>query len=156
MVFAIVIYYYTISTGTNLDLSGTTNVLLIIAISLVGLAILYNLLVSYLSKLKGWPGFIAELIFYLPCVLYDLWSYLLEQFKLTPIAIYGFILIEIILKPSFFSTFLTFKHMQKPLFCLFSLRLFSTKINFLLMSFENCSAFEISLRSELLKLILTP
>lgn len=97
VVFAIVIYYYTISTGTNLDLSGTTNVLLIIAISLVGLAILYNLLVSYLSKLKGWPGFIAELIFYLPCVLYDLWSYLLEQFQLTPIAIYGFILIEIIL-----------------------------------------------------------
>lgn len=97
VVFAIVIYYYTLSTGVNVDLSGTTNILLIIAIALVGLAILYNVLVAYLSRLKGWPGFVAELIFYLPCVLYDFWLYLLEQFQLTPIAIYGFIFIEIIL-----------------------------------------------------------
>ena len=50
-----------------------------------------------MSKLKGWPGFIAQLIFYVPCVLWDLWYYILDQFKLTSYSVYSFICLEIVL-----------------------------------------------------------
>lgn len=97
VIMAIAIYYYALSDGVYLDISAWANYFLVIAIGLVGLAILYNSLIGYMSRLDGWPGFIAQLIFYLPCVLYDAWLYLLNQFALTPLAIYGFILLEIIL-----------------------------------------------------------
>ena len=97
VIMAIAVYYYALSDGVYLDISAWANYFLVIAIGLVGLAILYNSLIGYMSRLDGWPGFIAQLIFYLPCVLYDAWLYLLNQFALTPLAIYGFILLEIIL-----------------------------------------------------------
>jgi hypothetical protein len=91
------VYYYAIST-TSYELTDTvSNTLFGIAILLIGLAIVYNVLIGYMSRLRGWPGFIAQLIFYLPCVLYDAWLALLEQFKLTPFAIYALIVVEIIL-----------------------------------------------------------
>ena len=91
------VYYYAIST-TSYELTDTvSNSLFGIAILLIGLAIVYNVLIGYMSRLRGWPGFIAQLIFYLPCVLYDAWLALLEQFKLTPFAIYALIVVEIIL-----------------------------------------------------------
>lgn len=96
-VVGIAIYYYALSNGSYLDVSNTTNYLLMIAIGLVGLAIVYNALVGWMSRLQGVPGFIAQLIFYLPCVLYDAWLWLLDQFKLTSIAVYGLIIIEIVL-----------------------------------------------------------
>jgi len=97
VIFAIAVYYYALSDGFYLDISTWANYFILITIGLVGMAILYNLLISYMSRLTGWSGFIAQLLFYLPCVLYDAWFYLLDQFNLTPIAIYGFILIEILL-----------------------------------------------------------
>jgi len=97
VIFGISIYYYSLTNGYDLDITSWSNTIILIAIGLVGLAIVYNSLISYMSRLEGWPGFIAQLIFYLPCVLYDAWVYLLDQFKLTPFAIYGFIVIEIIL-----------------------------------------------------------
>lgn len=93
----IAVYYYALSNGSYLDVSSATNYLLMIAIGLVGLALVYNALVGWMSRLQGLPGFIAQLIFYLPCVLYDAWLWLLSQFTLTPFAVYGFIIIEIIL-----------------------------------------------------------
>ena len=92
-----VVYYYALSTGYDLNITGTFNYLLLTAIILIALALVYNLLINYLSKLKGWPGFVADLLFYLPCALYDFWVYLLEQFQLTPVAIYGFIILEVLL-----------------------------------------------------------
>jgi hypothetical protein len=96
-IFAIAIYYYALSNGVYVDISTWANYFIVITIGLVGLAIVYNSLISYMSRITGWPGFIAQLIFYLPCVLYDAWLYILDQFKLTPFAIYGFIIIEILL-----------------------------------------------------------
>ena len=97
VVVIIAVYYYSLSNGTLVDTASMTHTLLLIAISLVGLAVLYNILINYLNDLKGWPGFFAQLIFYLPCVLYEAWEGLLKQLQLTSISMYLLLVIEIIL-----------------------------------------------------------
>ena len=91
------LYYYSQSTGNNLVYSVFTNYAVLALVVFIGLGISYNALVSYMEHLEGWPGFIAQLIFYIPCMIWDLWLYIFEQFKLTSYAIYAFIALEIIL-----------------------------------------------------------
>jgi len=93
----VAIYYYVMYSGSFAGLSLFSNRLLLGLITLVGLGILYQYLVNYMSKLKGWAGLIAQLIFYVPCLLWDLWYYILDQFKLTPYSVYSFICLEIVL-----------------------------------------------------------
>jgi len=81
-------------------LEEVTKTTISILIGLVALAIGYQLAVRYLTSLgqnETWIGFIAQLFLYIPCIIYELWVKLLIQFRLTPYAIYGFILLEIIL-----------------------------------------------------------
>jgi hypothetical protein len=94
---AVAIYYYVIYNGSFANLSTYSNKLLMGFIIVIGLGILYQYIVNYMSKMKGWAGFLAQLIFYIPCVLWDLWVYILDQFRLTPYSVYGFICLEIIL-----------------------------------------------------------
>jgi hypothetical protein len=91
---AIAIYYMTYN-GANI--SVYSNKLLIGFIILIGLGIVYQYVVNYMSRMKGWAGFISQLIFYIPCVLWDLWVYILDQFHLTPYSVYGFICLEVVL-----------------------------------------------------------
>lgn len=90
------IYVYATSTN-SLTIDALSNYAIKTLIILVGLAIFYKWLIEYMSKLQGWWGFFAQLIFYIPCVLYDVWEYLLEQVNLTPYSIYLFIAFEFIL-----------------------------------------------------------
>ena len=68
-----------------------------VLIGIILLTIGYRLFMKYLSKLTGWYGFIAQLIFYIPCMLYDALYWTLDQFKLTPHIVYFLIAIEVIL-----------------------------------------------------------
>ena len=68
-----------------------------VLIGVIFLAIGYRLFMKYLSKLTGWYGFLAQLIFYIPCMLYDSLYWILDQFKLTPLIVYFLIAIEAIL-----------------------------------------------------------
>jgi len=70
---------------------------LYVLIGIIFLAIGYRLFMKYLSKLTGWYGFIAQLIFYIPCMLYDTLYWTLDQFKLTPFIVYFLIVLELIL-----------------------------------------------------------
>ena len=81
------VYFYATSTDT-LNLNSLTNYFLFIVICIVGLALVYQLVINYMQKLKGVPGFIAQLIFYIPCIFLDVWLYLLQQVRLTPYSIY--------------------------------------------------------------------
>lgn len=90
------IYYYSQTTGTGIY-SLFANYALLTLIVVIALGLAYGMLVKYMSKLTGWPGFIAQLIFYIPCILWNLWLYIFQQFQMTPIAIYALILVEIIL-----------------------------------------------------------
>jgi hypothetical protein len=90
------IYIYATSTN-SVNIDAISNYSIVVIITLFGLAITYQWFIDYISKLPGWWGFIAQLIFYIPCVLYDVWEYLLEQVNLTPYSIYLFIVVEILL-----------------------------------------------------------
>ena len=90
------IYLYSTSTNTfNID--SISNFVLSLLIVMFGLAILYRALINYMEKLQGWPGFIAQLIFYIPCVFYDVWEYFINEINLTPYSVYLFIVVEILL-----------------------------------------------------------
>ena len=95
-VFVAFLYYYIHYIG-SINTTLLSNYALSVTIIVFGLAILYQGLIGYMEKLQGWPGFIAQLFFFLPCIVYDLWEYLLEQIYLTPYSIYLFIALEIVL-----------------------------------------------------------
>jgi hypothetical protein len=71
--------------------------LLIPIIVLVGVAIFYKMIMNYINNLTGVSGFIADLIFFIPCMLVDLLEYMKQQFKITPSIVYILFIIEILL-----------------------------------------------------------
>ena len=91
------VYYYATTTDSILNFSLLSNYLFMTLITIIGLAITYQILIDYMVRLKGWPGFIAQLLFYVPCVILDAWEYIVAQFQLTPYSIYLFIVLEILL-----------------------------------------------------------
>jgi len=91
------VYYYVTSTNSMFNISLLSNYSFLALITVVGLAIAYQGIVGYMEKLKGLPGFISQLIFFIPCVIWDLWEYIVSQFQLTPYSIYLFIAFEILL-----------------------------------------------------------
>jgi len=98
----LIVYIYTLISGKVAFLSGAPKYIIYTFIGLLGLGIFYNSLINYLSRLQGWGGFIAQLIFYIPCALYDFLLYLLDQAKLTPVSVYILIAIEAILITIYF------------------------------------------------------
>jgi hypothetical protein len=67
------------------------------SIALVALAFIYGYVVSEMRRWKGWPGFIAQVLFFLPCILHDLWAALMQELNLTSWSIYLAILLEVVL-----------------------------------------------------------
>jgi peptidoglycan/LPS O-acetylase OafA/YrhL len=98
-VFAILIFivYYYSTTNDTMNIASNTNYFIFILIVLLGLALVYQLLIEYLSKLRGIPGFIAQLLFYIPCIFTDVINYFLEQVRMTSYTTYALLFIEIIL-----------------------------------------------------------
>jgi hypothetical protein len=71
--------------------------LLIPMIVLVGFAIFYKMIMNYINSLTGVSGFVADLIFFIPCMLIDLLEYIKQQFQITPSIVYILFIIEILL-----------------------------------------------------------
>ena len=71
--------------------------LLIPFIVLIGFAIFYKIIFQYINNLSGISGFIAELIFFIPCMLIDLLEYIKYQFNITPNTVYILFILEILL-----------------------------------------------------------
>lgn len=94
----ILVYFYSQTRGGGLNIPTVyQNYALIALISLIGLSILYHTVSEYVVRLHGWIGFIGQFLFYIPCMLYDAWNYLFEEFKITPASIYVLILLEVFL-----------------------------------------------------------
>jgi hypothetical protein len=68
----------------------------------VGLAIGYKIFADRIKSLKGWPGFLANFLFYIPCMLSDGLEYLLQQYKITPNIVFVLLLIELVLVLGYF------------------------------------------------------
>ena len=64
---------------------------------IVALAIIYKVGYNVLYKIEGWPGFIINLIFYIPCMLLDLLEYIKNDLKQAPKAVYILLIIELLL-----------------------------------------------------------
>jgi hypothetical protein len=97
IIITLFIYYYVTSTNTFFNVDILSNYSLITLITVIGFAIMYKYLTGYLESLKGVPGFIAQLLFYVPCMIWELWDYILSEIHLTPYSIHLFILFELLL-----------------------------------------------------------
>jgi len=69
----------------------------IVCIALVALAFVYGYIVGEMRRWKGWPGFFAQVLFFLPCLLHDGWQALMIELKLTHVSIYLALVLEIVL-----------------------------------------------------------
>lgn len=92
----LIVYYYIYSRGSGIVELGS-NYALLALILIIGITVVYNIIIQYLSTLTGWPGFITQFIFYIPCIITDLWNSILENFKMTHYSIYIVLVIEFIL-----------------------------------------------------------
>ena len=92
-------YYRTpSSTKTNSIIMNSYIVnLILLAIVIVGLAIGYKVLKNSTKKMKGWPGFIINVLFFIPCLVSDFVDYILSEFKNAPNSVFILFILEIIL-----------------------------------------------------------
>ena len=97
MFFSIIFYLYSnMSAGYYPIINYVLNVIVFLGV-MVALSLLYNITMNNLNKLEGWPGILVGLIFYIPCMISDFISYMLQQYKLTPNVVLVLFVIEIIL-----------------------------------------------------------
>jgi len=71
--------------------------LIIVSMLIVGLAIIYKIGYNYFFKMQGWAGFFVNLIFYIPCMLLDLLTFIKNDLSQAPKAVYVLFIIEILL-----------------------------------------------------------
>ena len=67
------------------------------AIILVGLAIGYKILKNSARRMRGWPGFIVNFLFFIPCLISDLIDYLFSEYKNAPNTVFILFTMELIL-----------------------------------------------------------
>jgi hypothetical protein len=70
---------------------------LLIAIVVVGISAINNFFGRWLNNSVGWPGFIINLIVYIPCLLTDFIKYLKTQYGLTSSVTFILLMIEAVL-----------------------------------------------------------
>ena len=99
IIFMILIFsYYSASwTPTTVFYGGYAMKILLAIIVIIGLGILFKLFSGQLKKLSVWPGFFANLFFFIPCLVSDGLQYLFNQFKITPNVVILLLFIEIAL-----------------------------------------------------------
>ena len=93
---AYIAYLFTVFGRKIPYVTGAISTSLYIFGALILLAIASRSFLQYLSRMTGWYGFVAQLIFYIPCMLYDFVYYLLDQFQLTSLVVYVLIFLEIV------------------------------------------------------------
>lgn len=71
--------------------------LLVLLIIIVGLSIVYNVFLNEGYRQQGRVGFILYLLFYIPCLISDYFSYLFQELKTTPRPVYALIALEILM-----------------------------------------------------------
>ena len=84
------------STSSIMMQSYIINIILL-AIVIVGLAIGYKVLENSAKRMRGWPGFIVNFLFFIPCLLTDFIEYILSEFKSAPNSVFILYIIELIL-----------------------------------------------------------
>ena len=94
----LLVLYIFIYTGlSNLIFNQYLLYTLSIGITLVGLAIVYNVFSERLKKQIGWSGFFVNMLFYIPCLLSDFIKYFIKESNETPRTTFILFIVEILL-----------------------------------------------------------
>lgn len=102
-----VVYFWNINVVQSFITSKILNWIFGLAIVLFGLAFIYGLTKKFVNGLMNeysWSGFIAQFLFFIPCLIYDFVVYLANQFNATPNIIFILFVIELVLITLFFSS----------------------------------------------------
>ena len=94
--FVALMYFYMKATPSTYELMNYIVIIILIAIAIIGLAIIFYILGNYLKSLTGWTGFMVYFIFYLPCLFIDFVKYIMNEFKMTANPIFVILIIELI------------------------------------------------------------
>jgi hypothetical protein len=95
--FAAIMYFYMKATPSTYELMNYVVIIMLIAIAILGLAIIFYILGNYLKSLSGWTGFMVYFIFYIPCLFIDFVKYIMNEFKMTANPIFVILIIELII-----------------------------------------------------------
>jgi len=68
-----------------------------VLIIIIGLAIGYKIFAERIKTMTGWSGFLANLLFYIPCMVTDGIEYLFYQFNITPNIVFVLFVLELLL-----------------------------------------------------------
>ena len=102
-----IVYFWNMNVIQSFITSKILNWLLGIAIVLFGLALIYSFAKKTIQGLQNeysWSGFIAQFIFFIPCMIYDFFVYLANQFHATPNIVFILFFIELVLITLFISS----------------------------------------------------
>jgi len=85
---------------TNLSLQNVVLVnyifwIFFVLFAIVSLAIVFYVFSNIIQRQVGWPGFILQFLFFLPCLFIDLLQYLKNEYNLTPNIIHLLLLSEL-------------------------------------------------------------
>ena len=87
------VYINTLSAGYQNIFNGSFVFLFVISI-LIALAMFYNVFVDRIRRIDNQTGWIANFVFFIPCLLSDFIEYIRKEFKLTPSTVYILLFLE--------------------------------------------------------------
>jgi len=79
----------------NVMFAGYLYYVFVLIITILALAIIYNVAINNLQKQPGLTGFIVNLIFYIPCLVSDAIQYLIDDYKSTSQIVFILFIMEI-------------------------------------------------------------
>ena len=97
IIIIISIYLFT-STGTtigNYMSMYIVNILFVFGL-LIGLALVYSIGIEYINKVEGWPGFILNIILFIPCLINELIDFVLQDYASTANVVFILFILEIL------------------------------------------------------------
>jgi len=92
-----VFYSYSSMSATSFEYMSYFINFVMFLIVMFGLAIFFYIFGNYLKSIEGLLGFIVYFIFYIPCLLVDLFNYLFNEYKNTSRPIYVLFAVEVLL-----------------------------------------------------------
>jgi hypothetical protein len=91
------VYAYSNISLENILLISYVFAFLIGLMVIVALAMVFIIFMNSFKTMSGWKGFIARLVFYIPCLLVDLIQYIKQQYGITSNTVYILFIMEIML-----------------------------------------------------------
>jgi hypothetical protein len=92
-----VFFFYSSSASNTTKYITYFMSLFIFFIIAVGFSMIAYIYANYLKSLKGWVGFIVNLIFYVPCLILDFFSYIRQELNMTTNVLFMLFIFEILL-----------------------------------------------------------